>query len=72
MKSVSPPTLYKCYYTEADVAVRERLWLHVRATGGWLSAHPWGLLLFCREGRDAPLLLLDPEISRRPQYDYID
>ena len=68
---MDPDRLIHCYYTEAEPAVQEQMWRFVRAEGGWLSAHPLGLLLYCRASKSAPLLMLDPLIRRRPERDYL-
>jgi hypothetical protein len=63
--------LVYCYLSEQDLATRERMWLHVRASGGWMSYHPLGTLFYVQRECASPLLLLDPLIRRRPELDYL-
>ncbi len=63
--------LVYCYLSEQDLATRERMWLYVRASGGWISYHPLGTMFYVQRDLAAPLLLIDPDIRRLPQYDYI-
>ena len=63
--------LVYCYLSEQDLATRERMWLYVRASGGWMSYHPLGTLFYVQRDSASPLLLLDPLIRRRPELDYL-
>ena len=60
-----------CYLTQADLDTRERMWLYVRASGGWMSYHPFGTLFYVQRELSSPLLMLDPLIVRKSQWDYI-
>lgn len=63
--------LIYCYYTEASQDTRERMWRYIRHYDGWICAHPWGMYLYILRDKSAPLLLLDPNIERRPEKDYL-
>lgn len=67
---MSQPILIHCLYSCADLSTRERIWLHVRHTGGWMSDAPLGTLFYVQRELMTPLLLLDPFIRRIPQRDY--
>lgn len=60
-----------CYLSLADISTRERIWLYVRAAGGWMSYHPLGTLFYVQRELTSPLLLIDPEIERKKDLDYL-
>lgn len=60
-----------CYLSLADISTRERIWLHVRAVGGWMSYHPLGTLFYVQRELTSPLLLIDPLIERKQDLDYL-
>ena len=63
--------LIHCYYTEASQSVRELMWLYILASGGWISTHPLGMYVYILRDKSSPVLLLDPNIVRRPERDYL-
>jgi hypothetical protein len=63
--------LVHCYYTEASQEVRELMWKYIIAGNGWISAHPFGMFMYIQRDLASPLLLLDPDIVRKPEMDYL-
>jgi hypothetical protein len=65
------PNLIHCYFTQAPQLTRELMWRHVCAEEGWICAHPHGMYVYILAERAAAILLLDSEIQRCPDRDYL-
>jgi hypothetical protein len=60
-----------CYTSYAASPILDQLFQYTVTHGGWAHIPPIGLELYIPEDRAFWLLLIDPEVLRKPHKDYI-
>lgn len=61
----------RCYKSQSDIAIRERLWCLIQDQG-WMSDHITYMLFYIPENLLSFALLIDSEMRHLSELDYVD